>query len=143
MLDTLGYASLDALVPMQRAGMATVQGQYGEALALYERHIDAACRQGLGRLAAKYLADVAWCRWHLGDTSGALRDAQAAAESMDATTQMDDRAVAHARLAALYTLLDDPDAAARHAAQGRDDWAAHRRFQSVWVDALDAAHLHP
>lgn len=139
----VGTLSLDALVPMQRAALASVQGQYGEALALYEKHFDAAGRQGLARLAAKHLADMAWCRWHLGDTAGARRDAQAAVDSMAATTQADDRAVAHARLAALFKLLDDEAAAARHAALGRDEWAAHRRFQAAWVDALEAAQLHP
>jgi hypothetical protein len=139
----VGTLSLDALVPMQRAALASVQRQYGEALALYEKHFDAAGRQGLARLAAKHLADMAWCRWHLGDTAGARRDAQAAVDSMAATTQADDRAVAHARLAALFKLLDDEAAAARHAALGRDEWAAHRRFQAAWVDALEAAQLHP
>jgi tetratricopeptide (TPR) repeat protein len=139
----VGTASLDALVPMQRAGIASVQGQYGEALALYEKHFDAAGRQGLARLAAKHLADMAWCRWHLGDSAGARRDAQAAADRIATTPQMDDRAVAHARLAALFKLLDDDAAASRHAAQGREDWAAHRRFQAAWVDALEAAQLRP
>lgn len=139
----VGSLSLDTLMPMQRAGLASVQGRFGEALALYERHFDAASRQGQARLAAKHLADMAWCRWHLGDVAGARRDAQSAVDCIDTTTQMDDRAVAHARLAALFNLLDDPEAASLHAAQGRECWARHRRFQAAWVAAVEAAGLKP
>jgi len=139
----VGTLSLDTLMPMQRAGLASVQGQFGEALALYEKHFDAAARQGQARLAAKHLADMAWCRWHLGDTAGARRDAQAAVDGVEATMQMDDRAVAHARLASLFKLLDDPAASSLHAALGHECWAQHRRFQTAWVEALEKAGLQP
>ncbi len=137
----VGALSLDALVPMQQATIALIQGRHAEALDLYQRHFDDACRQGMSRLSARYLADMAWCRWHLGDAHGAARDAAQAAERIDAAMQPDDKAVAHARLAALYRLLGDEAAAAHHASVGRDDWGVHRHAQAAIVAALEAAHL--
>lgn len=137
----IGTASLDALVPMQRACIASVQGQYGPALALYDKHVDDAQKQGLARMKANYLADMAWCRWHLGDTVGAQRDAHAAAASIDDSMHVDDRAVAHGRLGMLFKLLDEPDAAMRHAAAARELWAAHRQFQAKVLERLEQSQL--
>jgi tetratricopeptide (TPR) repeat protein len=139
----IGATSLDALVPMHRAGLASIQGQYAQALSLYEKHLDDSRRQGLSRLAPTYLADMAWCRWHLGDGAGALRDAQDAAGAIDPSIHADDRAMAHARLASVFKLLDDTAAAAFHSARGQEGWAAHRALQKSVVDALEAAALRP
>jgi tetratricopeptide (TPR) repeat protein len=141
--EWIGAISLDALVPMQRASMSSVQGQYGQALALYEKHLADAQKQGLARLTANYLADVAWCRWHLGDTAGTLRDATAAAASIDPAMHVDDRATAHGRLASLFKLLGKEDTALRHQVQARECWEAHRKFQASVLDAMDAAQLRP
>lgn len=139
--EWVGTASLDALLPMQRACIASVQGQYGEALALYERHLADAQRQGLARLAGNYLADMAWCRWHLGDWAGAERDARAAAAAIDMAMHMDDQATAHGRLGMVFKLLDDEASAIQHAARGRECWTEHRKYQAMVVQAMDAAAL--
>jgi hypothetical protein len=139
--EWVGTASLDALLPMQRAGIASIQGHYGEALSLYEKHLADAQRQGLDRLTSNYLADMAWCRWHLGDRAGALRDSRAAAAAIDPSMHMDDRATAHGRLALLFKLLDDEALALQHGASGRDYWAEHRKYQAAVLRALDAASL--
>ena len=140
--DWVGTESLDALLPMQRACLASVQGHYAQALALYEKHLADAQKQGLARLSSNYLADMAWCRWHLDDHSGALRDAKSAQASLDPTMHMDDRAAAHGRLAELFKRLDDADASGYHGAMARDCWAAHRKHQASILQALDGARLH-
>jgi tetratricopeptide (TPR) repeat protein len=137
----VGTVSLDALLPMQRACIASVQGQYGEALGLYEKHLAEAQKQGLARLTGNFLADMAWCRWHLGDRLGAERDAQAADAAIDTSMHMDDRATAHGRLDMMFKLLGDETSAARHAVQGRECWAEHRKCQAMVVQALEAAAL--
>jgi hypothetical protein len=137
----MGTLSLDALVPMQRACMASMQGRHAEALALYEKHLADAQQQGLRRIAAAYLADMAWCRWHLGDRAGASRDAHAAAGHIDAGMHPDDRAVAHGRLGLVFKLLGDTPAALLHGALGRDFLAQHRQCQAAMFDALEGARL--
>jgi len=139
--DWIGTASLDALIPMQRAGIASVQGQHAQALALYEAHLADAQKQGLARLMGSFLADVAWCRWHLGDAASALRDAQAAAASIDPAMDVDDRALAHGRLGELFKLLGDKDAGLHHSALARECWANHRQNQARVVAVLEAAKL--
>lgn len=141
--EWVGTASLNALLPMQRACIASIQGQYADALGLYQRYLADAQRQGLDRLTSNYVADMAWCRWHLGDRAGALRDAQTAAAAIDASMHLDDRATAHGRLGLLFRLFDEEAAAAHHSAQGRDCWAEHRKHQAMVLQAMEAAALTP
>ncbi|HUG24880.1 hypothetical protein [Piscinibacter sp.] len=141
--EWIGTVSLDSFVPMQRAAIASVQGHYGQALALYEKHMADALKQGLGRWASNYLADIAWCRWHLGDIAGARRDASAAAAGISAAMHMDDQAVAHGRLALLFKLLEEDAEAFAQGAKARECWAAHRKFQGHVLDLLDQAQLRP
>lgn len=136
-----GTLSLYAQVLMQRACIASIQGHHAEALALYEKHLADAQQQGLGRLTANYVADIAWCRWHLGDAAGARRDAQVAAGGIGDAMDVDDRATAHGRLAQVFGLLGDERAASMHLALGSDQWAAHRRVQAALCDSLEAARL--
>jgi tetratricopeptide (TPR) repeat protein len=139
--EWVGTTSLHALLPMQRACIASVQGQHAEALALYEKHLADAQKQGLDRLTSNYLADMAWCRWHLGDRAGASSDARAAADAIDASMHIDDQATAHGRLGQLFKLLGEEEAALHHGARGRDCWAEHRLVQEKVAGLLDAAQL--
>jgi hypothetical protein len=139
--DWVGTASLDALMPMQRACIASVQGQYGDALALYEKHLEDARQQGLARLTGNYLADMAWCRWHLGDRTGARRDGHAAAQAIDASMHVDDQATTHARLGLLFGLLGEDALRTEHAARAQECWSRHRRHQDEMLRAFEAAQL--
>jgi hypothetical protein len=139
--DWVGTAALDALLPMQRASIASVQGHHGDALALYEKHLADAQKQGLARLTSNYLADMAWCRWHLGDRTGARRDGEAAAECIEPGMHIDDQATAHGRLGMLFKLLDDEGRALRHAERAEACWAQHRAYQAKVLQLLDAAQI--
>ena len=110
---------------MLRAVVASVQGQHGAALELYEAHWADAQRQGLARAAANVLADMAWCHWHLGHVDRAAVQAHAAAASIDAAMDPDDRAIANGRLAQLFKLLGDDDRALCHLRAG--NLLVHRR----------------
>jgi tetratricopeptide (TPR) repeat protein len=131
-----GIVSLDALTPMLRAQAHSVLREHGLALALYEAHWQAAKRQGLGRMAANFLADMAWCRWSTGDAARARQDADAAACAIDPAMHADDRAVAHGRLAQLYRAAGETDHALHHEGQARDCWGVHQRLQARFVDQL-------
>ncbi len=132
----VGITSLDSLVPMLRAVIHSVQGEYDKALALYQAHWLDAKRQGLGRLAANFLADMAWCRWNRGDPDGAMRDAASASGNIDPSMHADDRAVAHGRLAQLYRAAGEIDTALQHEGKARESWNAHRRLQARALELL-------
>lgn len=132
----IGITSLDSLVPMLRAGVHSVQGEFDKALVLYEAHWLDAKRQGLGRMAANFLADMAWCRWNRGDRSGAMRDAASASGNIDPSMHADDRAVAHARLAQVYRAAGEIDTALGNEGRARECWAVHRNLQSRVLEML-------
>lgn len=133
----IGITALNSLVPMMRAVVFSVRGQHAESLALYEAHLADARRQGLGRMTANFLADMAWCRWSTGDPSGALRDVAAAATAIDPSMHADDRAVAHALLAKVHRAAGDVSAALQHEGQARDDWRIHQRLQAQIIAAFE------
>ena len=126
----IGITSLDASIPMLRASVLSVQGEINKALALYEAHWLQAKRQGFARMAANFLADMAWCRWRSGDATRALQDAAAAAQAIDPSMHADDQAVSHGRLAQVYRAAGDLDKALHHEGKARDTWSLHQRLQA-------------
>ncbi|MBC7991805.1 MAG: hypothetical protein H7Z15_01000 [Rhizobacter sp.] len=135
----VGTGSLDALVPLLRAQVSSLQGRYAEAVALYESHFSDGLLQGLDRMRAFLGADLAWCRLQAGQTEQAFKDALAAEVAVSHDRDVDDRAAAHSRLAQVFGQLGQVDAAARHKAQADVDWHTHERDQALTVALLNNA----
>ena len=128
-------------LPTLRALIASVQGDFAQALAHHERQRDAAERRGLEPTAADVLADRAWCRWHAGDTDGAALEADTVLAQLDAVMHDDVRAVAHGRLAQLFAVLKRFEAGAAQRRIAEAAWARHRSEQQHVVEALERAGL--
>jgi tetratricopeptide (TPR) repeat protein len=135
----VGTGSLDALVPLMRAQVSSLQGRYAEAVALYEAHFSDGLLQGLDRMRSCLGADLAWCRLQLGQTEQALKDALAAEVSVSYDRDVDDRAAAHSRLALVFGQLGQAEAAARHKTLADIDWHTHERDQALAVALVDKA----
>lgn len=133
----VGTASLDALVPILRAQILSLQGRPADALVLYEQHMSHAMVQGLARMQASLRADMACCRLQLGEPRRAMQDATAASQVVDQESDLDDRAAAHSRLARVFAELGEAEKAERHARRAAQDWTAHERDQTAVVTALD------
>ena len=134
-----GMLALDALVPMLRAQVHSLLGNWAESLALSEAYFSQAMAQGMGHMQASLRAEMAWCRSRLGQASRALQDAKAAALAVEKERDLDDRAAAHSRLAQVFAQSGDADAAERHARRAASDWQALRKEQAEGVVMLDEA----
>lgn len=130
-------AALVSLVPMVQAQLLTHEKRWSEALALYEKHFDAALAEGLERMKPCFLADMALCRLELGDLGHAEADARAAEQSLRQPCDLDDRALAQARLAQVLERLGDARTAAVLRERARSDLQAHRGEQQRLVALLD------
>lgn len=133
----VGTGSLNALVPLLRAQVSSIQGLWADAVALYEAHFSDGLLQGLDRMRAFLGADLAWCRLQLGHTEQALKDALAAEIAAAHDRDIDDRAAAHSRLAQVFAQLGLTEASARHASQAAIDWHTHERDQALAVAVMD------
>lgn len=131
------------LTPVLRAQILVVEGEFAQALALYEAHLPQTVSAGLARLSGSLLADMAWCRVHLGQTEQALRQAQEAELESGAPSDVDDRAIAHSRLAQVYRALGHETEAARHAALAQTLWHEFSAEQQRWAQALQGLLLRP
>ena len=134
--ELFGVSSSAGLEPMLRAQVLSLRGNAAEALALYERHLPQACFRGALRLRGNLLADQAWCRAVLGDHSRAREDAVAASSSLDAETQVDDRAAAHSRLAQVFMALGDVDDMERHRQFAANAWRSFSELQIRIIELL-------
>ena len=132
----VGSVSLHSLVPILRAQILASVGREAEALVLYERHLGPALREGMKRLQADLVADMAWCRLVVGDIELALADALVAQGHIDPAGQFDDRALAHSRLAQVFELLKRPDEAAAHRKLANEAWSGHSQMQIQVIEAL-------
>jgi hypothetical protein len=135
----IGTASLGSLVPMLRAQVLAAQGQWTEALALFDTHFDAALVDGPARMAPCWLADRAWCEWHQGKTRKAEALTAAAEQALLEPCDTDDRAMANARLAQVHAALGNLGAAQRHRDASLAHYAEHREQQQRIVALLDQA----
>jgi hypothetical protein len=135
----LRTASLPSLVPILRAQLLVVLEQEAEALALYEEVLPRALGEGLVRMEGLFRADIAWCRWRLGQRDEALAEAQRASARLAEVADVDDRACAHGRLAQLFDALGDTDTAARHRACADIDLAEHRAQQLLLLESMQRA----
>jgi hypothetical protein len=135
----IGTASLGSLVPMLRAQVLTAQGRWSEAGALFDTHFDAAMSEGLKRIAPCLLADRAWCDWHDGRPDRARAHTGAAEQALADPIDIDDRAMALARLAQVHDALGAGGVAAQHREESRRLVAAHREQQQRLAALLDEA----
>jgi hypothetical protein len=133
----IGTASLGSLVPILRAQVLTAQGRWADALALFDANFDAAMGEGLKRIASCLLADRAWCELNLGHADKARALAGAAEQALAEPGDIDDRAVALARLAQVREGLDETGLASQHLAESQRLYEAHREQQQRLVSTLD------
>jgi tetratricopeptide (TPR) repeat protein len=146
-----GMLAQQAVDAMVRAQALAMQGRFDAALALYEEHLDAALAQGVGHREAPLRADMAWCLQQMGRGDAARTTARDAEAALLGHVDVDDRAMAHARLARVFEALGMRDAAQQHGREAQlrwTDWQAQRQeLLRLLDDALgtpaDAAGHRP
>lgn len=134
----MGLRSLDWLLPMLRAQLLVLQGQWGEALAVIDEHWSRSQADWQQRMQPLVQADRAWCLQQLGRDDEARDDARGAEQALQqGPCDLDDRVLAQAQLARLWSQWGDDEAAARWLAAARADHDGHREQQRELVSLLD------
>jgi tetratricopeptide (TPR) repeat protein len=136
----LRLTSLDWMSPMLRAQVHSLQGEYTQALSLFDAYLAESVAQGIGRLEPCFRAEMAWCRLQAGDRERARADARAAQQALqDMECDPDDLAATHCRLAAIHQALGEDEHASRCMAQAEEAWQALERDQRRALDAASSA----
>jgi tetratricopeptide (TPR) repeat protein len=133
----VGTTNLQSSIPVLQAKLLAESGRAAEALAIFEKHLKTAIREGMSRLQADLVADQAWCKFQLGKIDEARQDAILAESSVDHEGQLDDRAFAHSRLAEIFSALGDFESAQRHQTLANIAWSEHILFQNRMVTLLN------
>lgn len=137
----LGNDALGAMAPLMRAELFTALQRWEEAADLYRSNLSRAQREGLGGGTPRYLAQRAWCLWHLGSRQQALAEADEAERHLKPACDPDDRFVAHRRLAELFDGSAAHERAARHRQAAALALQAFRAHQARLQAALDTVNL--
>lgn len=140
--DLVGTVSLVRYVPILSAQVLMLQKRYKEALNIFLENERAATDEGLDRLECCLLADRAWCRVQTGDLEGALKDARAAIENIVESTQVDDRAMARARVGYVLKVLRREEEASHQFMLADSDWHELSILQAHVVDMLEKMLTH-
>lgn len=132
----IGSTSLRALVPILRAQILIVQGQYEEALKIFDAEMSSAIREGMGRLTADLLADQAWCRFHCGQVEAAFEDAMLAQANININGHFDDRAIAYSRISQTFLALGELTMATTNRSLSITAWYQHTQLQARILEEL-------
>ncbi len=132
----IGDKSWDALKPILRAQILSLNGQFAEALILYERFLVGTESEGTARLQANLLADKAWCLAEAGHSEAALKCARSAIACIAPDIHMDDRAAAHSRLAQVFAALGKYEDERLQSRLASETWRNHELLQRRIVQLL-------
>jgi hypothetical protein len=132
----LGATSLNSLVPLLRAQILVVEGDYATALGLFEGHIELAVKQGMARVRGSFLADLALCKVQVGQFDAARDDAVAAESGIDPNGKFDSRPFIRSTLARVFRALGDIESAERNEANSIREWADHAELQARFLETL-------
>lgn len=140
----IGNIGLGAYIPLLQAQIASLDGQAEIALDIYSREIDVAIRdQGQSRVESYLLADRGFCHATLGHLELALQDVESAAQAMNSTTQVDDRAATLSRISQVYEIVGSQKAADEYSDLARLAWLEFVQLQSRFVEVLLRLGAHP
>lgn len=132
----VGNAQLMAEVPLLRAQLMTVLGQYEAAIVLFDAQLPRARAEGQVHREARFLADAVFAEVKLGRLDEAVKRLRAINAVLPLMTEHDDVAATHARLAVAARALGRAEQADAHAAQAEVALTLHRAEQVRWAEAL-------
>ncbi len=134
----VGNAQLLAEVPLLRAQLMTVLGQYDSAIALFDAQLPRARSEGQVHREARFLADAVFAEVKLGRLDEAVKRLRAINAVLPLMSEHDDVAATHARLAVVTRALGRVEQADAHEAQAAAALELHRAEQRRWATALAA-----
>jgi tetratricopeptide (TPR) repeat protein len=138
-----GKQGQEAVVAMTRAQALVLQGRFEAALALYQESLEASLTQGMAHREALLRADQAWCLQQQGRSDDARSTARDAEAALLGQVDVDDRALAHARLARVFGALGMHDASERHQREAQRHWQQWQAQRAEIRRLLDAALAAP
>lgn len=130
----IGTLSLAQLLPLVRAQLFMVQGDYRAAVELFSATLDRENVENLERREATFFAERAWCFAQLGEPLLARKDVEAACSRLEYPADDDDLASTHARLAGVYDCLGESAESERHKAASLE---LRRRVVDAQAELLD------
>lgn len=142
--DTLVQAAAaPTSLGLLRAQLLTELNRHDEALEIFAAHFESGDAKAFDRLSPQFLADRAWCDFHVGNVSEASRHASRAVELLPTGGFADDLAFCHRRLSRVFACLGDAARVERHRLLAQEHWEQHLAYGERVAQAMKplAAYL--
>lgn len=130
----IGTLSMTLLIPLMQAQLLATNGQFGEALEIFDQVLERDSPENLDRRKACFYADRAWCHLRLEQRELALVNVERALQCAESPADPDDSAAMHARVARVLDSLGQSERALEH---DHKSVAHRRRHQEVQASLLD------
>ncbi|HJW11101.1 MAG TPA: hypothetical protein VJ598_04915 [Albitalea sp.] len=135
----IGRNAQRSMARVMRAQLLLAQGDYAQALDLFDAHLPTALDEGLSHMLPVLYGDIAWCKLNLGRADEALADVRAAQAGFGPDCEEEDAASAHGRLAQVLRTLGRDEEAQPHAERAAAELKTLREQQALLVSLLDTA----
>jgi tetratricopeptide (TPR) repeat protein len=135
----IGTQSMALLIPLMKAQLLVTNGQYGEALEIFDQVLERDSPENLERRKACFYADRAWCHLQLGHAESAIADLECACERTANPADPDDVAGTHARVAAILNQVGQHERAVAHKEQSLKFRRQHMDAQTDLLSRLETA----
>lgn len=132
----IGTLALSSFVPLVLAQLLTAEGRYGEAVPIYSETLDQYKVENLKRREACFFGDRAWCYVNLGNPQAAMTDVRSAESAANSSSDIDDLASAHARIAAVLRACGHIAASDKHSELASQYLSRHQAAQEGLLEML-------
>lgn len=139
--DLIGVRGLQSLSPQLAAYEAVVDGRWSDSIALIDRSLESAVKDGYSRLVPALLADRALCHLMLNEVSAAQTDIEQSLSAYSISVlHRDDRAIYFSRLSQVYGLMGNDPARGEYAGLARQAWGLVEEFEMEMRSVVAAIH---
>jgi tetratricopeptide (TPR) repeat protein len=133
----IGTLSMALLIPLMKAQLLATEGRFSEALEIFNDVLDRDSPENLERRKACFYADRAWCRLQLNQVDLALADVETACAHSENSTDSDDSASMHARVAEVLAQLGKYELSLEHKRKATEFRQRHLNVQAELLMQLE------
>ena len=132
----IGLISLSSMVPLIRAQILSLCGEFSKALELFDENAEFVNSDSMRRLRSNVFCDRAWCNANLGRGAVAGREISSALDYLCESIESDDLAILHATVANTMELIGLRKGVTFHRELASRYWAEHTDTQKSLLQML-------
>lgn len=137
--DLVGLTNLSVFTPLLRAQVCSIEGDYEQALALYDEHLDSLSLRAVTGWQAWLLADKGWCQLQTGKAELATQSCETAKSVLTSDMHVDDRAATLTQLSRAYAKFGNEAEARQCGVEASVCWLEFATLQELMLSVVESS----